>query len=750
MRPIALMLCCLMSGALAAQPLIPEHNFGFEKNSNPGKLPDQWMEWGKGYRLITDSVTVHSGKRSLLIEPAPNTAKQFGAAGYKITEQYDAREIEVRAHMKLSDVKDGAIGLMLRIDGSSPGSFGFNNMMEKNIQGTSDWTLYSVKLPYPEEENEVFIGAILSGTGKLWVDDFEVLLDGKNISEVTSRKPKVFKASSDHEFDRGSNIAGITLNTSKTEDLVVLGKVWGFLKYHHPAVASGDLNWDYELFRVLPKVLASQNVEERNAILNTWVKGLGPVEKSVSQDLPAAEVKAKPDLAWINGTSLGDALNTSLHEVLEAKRPNTNYYIAMTGGVGNPEFKNEKPYGYNSYPDQGLRLLTVYRYWNMIQYFFPYKNLIDGDWNDVLPEYVPRFVNASNTIEYKLATLSMIGRIHDTHANIWGGDGDIISFKGVRLAPVQIKFIENKAVVASYFDDRLGANSGLKTGDIIEEVNGKSVDDIIKSRLDLTPASNYPTQLRDMALDILRTNDSTLNIKYRRDSKLHAAKITTYDSDMMKPFAKFMTKDTCFRMISPNIAYLYPGTLKNEYLPAIMEKVKNTKGLIIDFRCYPADFTVFTLSEYLLPAETDFVKWSNGSIVHPGLFTMREGTKAGKANADSYKGKVVIIVNEKTQSSAEYHTMAFRTAPGAAVIGSTTAGADGNVSRIVLPGGIRTMISGIGVYYPDGRETQRVGIVPDIEVKPTIKGIKEGKDEPLDKAISIINGKMDPVKTGRK
>ncbi len=83
--------------------------------------------------------------------------------------------------------------------------------------------------------------------------------------------------------------------------------------------------------------------------------------------------------------------------------------------------------------------------------------------------------------------------------------------------------------------------------------------------------------------------------------------------------------------------------------------------------------------------------------------------------------------------------MAFRTAPKAVVIGSTTAGADGNVSLIRLPGGISTYISGIGVYYPDGKETQRIGIVPDIEVKPTILGISNGRDELLEKAIEIIN-----------
>jgi C-terminal processing protease CtpA/Prc len=72
------------------------------------------------------------------------------------------------------------------------------------------------------------------------------------------------------------------------------------------------------------------------------------------------------------------------------------------------------------------------------------------------------------------------------------------------------------------------------------------------------------------------------------------------------------------------------------------------------------------------------------------------------------------------------------------VIGSTTAGADGDVSSFALPGNLRTMISGNGVYYPDGRETQRVGIVPDIEVKPTLQGIRAGRDEVLEKAIALI------------
>ena len=82
--------------------------------------------------------------------------------------------------------------------------------------------------------------------------------------------------------------------------------------------------------------------------------------------------------------------------------------------------------------------------------------------------------------------------------------------------------------------------------------------------------------------------------------------------------------------------------------------------------------------------------------------------------------------------------MAFKAGDNTTILGSTTAGADGNVSRIFLPGNLKTMISGIGVYYPDGTKTQKIGIIPDIKLTPTIKGIKEGKDELLEKAIEII------------
>ena len=68
------------------------------------------------------------------------------------------------------------------------------------------------------------------------------------------------------------------------------------------------------------------------------------------------------------------------------------------------------------------------------------------------------------------------------------------------------------------------------------------------------------------------------------------------------------------------------------------------------------------------------------------------------------------------------------------------AGADGNVSPIALPGGLRTAISGIGVFYPDKRPTQRVGIIPDVTVRPTLAGVRAGRDEVLEVGLRQILG----------
>jgi len=442
-----------------------EFNFGFENTSLKQKLPDKWFQWGSNYLLSIDTTIKHSGNNSVLIQPSENrTTGSFGCVAYSIPARYEVKEIELKAYMKLQDVSDGTIGLMLRIDGSS-GTLQFDNMMSRNIMGTSDWTLYSVKLPYPKEARTIFIGAILSGKGQLWVDDFELLMDGVSLEKVKQIQLKEYKADLDKEFDNGSKIQTFNPTDQNIKDLKTLGLIWGFLKYYHPDIAAGNFNWDYELFRIIPKVVNSKKINERDAIFVEWINQLGQFESGEEIQTKSEKIKIEPDLDWIINSNFPDELTSLLLKVKNANRTEDHFYVGLNPGVGNPIFKNEKSYPSMKFPDAGYRILSLYRYWNIIQYYFPYKNLIDEDWKNVLEEFIPEIINANNETEYTLTVLELIARVHDTYANIWGVNSILDNYNGVNYAGVKLAFVENMPVVTGFYDDKSRKESGLKVGD---------------------------------------------------------------------------------------------------------------------------------------------------------------------------------------------------------------------------------------------------------------------------------------------
>jgi C-terminal processing protease CtpA/Prc len=551
---------------------------------------------------------------------------------------------------------------------------------------------------------------------------------------------KLSLAESDNEYDNGSKIIFPVLSNELVNNLELLGRVWGFLKYHHSEVAKGNYNWDYELFRILPGYLNVKNNQERDNILTTWIEKYGELPACKKCTPTPSDAVLKPDLLWIDNPSLSDDLKFKLKKIYNNRHLGVNYYVALQPNIGNPDFSHENAYTSMSYPDDGFRLLSLYRYWNMIEYFYPNKHLTNKNWNTVLREYIPRFINSEDELQYELASLQLIGELNDTHANLWGGGDKITELRGRNFAPFRAEFIENKFVVTDYYNPEFSAVAKLKIGDIITHINGRTIQSIVDSLKSYYPASNEAAMLRDISIDLLRCSQKTIYLKYISDNQISEQEMLLYEREKLNMYQWYKVNkgEKCFKLLNTNIGYVTLANIREEDIAKIKESFKNTKGIIIDIRNYPSTFVPFTLGSYFVSKPTPFVKFTQGDVDNPGEFTFSNSLKI-PGDKNHYQGKLVVLVNENSQSQAEYTAMAFRAGENTTIIGSTTAGADGNVSTILLPGGLRTMISGIGVYYPNGKETQRIGIVPDVTVKPTIEGIKNGRDEVIEKAIEIIN-----------
>lgn len=709
----------------------------FER-STPGNAPTGWGGGPPGTLFIDDEIQ-HAGNRSLRLDrSAPNSTSPFSTATLSIPIDFDGTTLELRGFLRTENVTDFA-GLWMREDGNTP-SLAFDNMNSQKLKGTTGWQQYSIRLPLHPDAKTLYLGVLMAGSGRTWAADLQLLVDGKPVGDV----PKTVRAQTvldtDREFDLGSRVTLSELKPNQVENLVTLGKVWGFLKYHHPRVVQGKIHWDYELFRILPKVIAAPDRAQANAALQTWIAGLGAIPAcNPCISLDETDLHLRPSLDWLDDESqLGRELSRTLRGIHRNRSSSSQFYVGRAG-ASNPSFDHELAYRNIRFPDSGYQLLALFRFWNIIEYWFPDRDVIGEDWTGVLRRFLAPLALAKTRDEYQLQMMALIAAVHDSHANLWSS----LSVRpptGECRVPVTVRFIGGKAVVAGYSDAKAGPESGLKPGDVIAARDGVPVPALIERWSPYYAASNDASQLREIGRSLLQAPCGQ-KVSLRREGDTHDLTLPAI-SVQYATLAASLSRDLpgeTFQRLSPSVAYLKLSSVKTEDVRSYIDRAAGTQGLIIDIRNYPSAFMPFALGSHLVDRPTPFVRFTTADLANPGAFRWRQSLVIQPAEP-RYSGKIVILVNETTQSQAEYTAMALRTAPRAIVIGSTTAGADGNVSDIPLPGGLNSMISGIGVFYPNKRPTQRIGIVPDIEVHQTIAGVRDGRDELMEAALRQILG----------
>jgi hypothetical protein len=455
-------------------------------------------------------------------------------------------------------------------------------------------------------------------------------------------------------------------------------------------------------------------------------------------------------VGWIrDSTLLGTDLRAWLGQVYANRSTGGQYFASRpAGSAGNLLYENEAAYPPPSVPagasppppDPGFRLIALLRFWNIIEYWYPNRELIPGSWDAVLREFVPRVMGATTWERYQLEMLALVARINDGHANAWSAV-DWRPPTGLSRLPVAVRYIEGRYVVSAHSDPVAGPATGLMPGDVLVAIDGLRVDSLATSVAEYYGASNEPARRRDISRGLTNGGDGPCRVTVERAGKrieLTALRAPAKGLSEERYFAHDRPGDT-FQMLAPEVAYLKLSSVNQKDARSYIERAAGTQVLVIDIRNYPREFVPFALGQHLVDRPTPFVCFTVADLANPGAFTWTP-PETITPSAPRYGGKVVILVDEVSQSQAEYTAMALRAAPGAIVVGSTTGGADGNVSNIALPGRVRAMISGIGVFYADRRPTQQIGVVPDLVVEPTIAGIREGRDEVLEAALERALG----------
>ena len=527
-------------------------------------------------------------------------------------------------------------------------------------------------------------------------------------------------------------------------NLETLCRVWGYAKYHHPVFCDTlcRVDVDSALFALLPKVVHADR-ETRNRHLLDWVRSLGdytPNRVECEQSLAPLELVSTVDLAWTRDTTLlGRDLSRLLQDLRYAER-GENYYLRM-GTTGNgPGYHYLSLRGESFHPtpqmDSGLNLLTLFRLWNIIEYYAPYRAVTLHPWEEVLSTYIPLMGVETDGRRFARLYMRLIRELNDGHAY-----APVEMLFGQRMLPVWPLQAEGRLFVG------YSGDSALERGDEVLAIDGEPISERLELLREYASRSNEASLRKALRFYGLRTRRDTAEVVRCRAGACDTLRVATVPYGSVSPlYDPAQLVQPPFRLLADSVGYIYAGTFTREHLAQVGQTLPRTRALIIDLRTYPMnmDFTLTALIGQSLRTEP-VVAWQmvHPTLALPGLFYRQEqwlyeGFEEGAERCTQpYKGRVILLVNETTQSNPEFQAMAFQSCPQTLTIGSPTSGADGDIVSLPLPGGLMTYFSGIGIFYPDGTPTQTVGVRLDVEVDDTVESLQAGRDLVLEKALEL-------------
>jgi C-terminal processing protease CtpA/Prc len=437
--------------------------------------------------------------------------------------------------------------------------------------------------------------------------------------------------------------------------------------------------------------------------------------------------------------SQSEALNVALAAALGNVNHVTRPPAPSTYQIKSPE----NAYAESLYPPEPLRLLGAFRIWSVFEWFSPYRHLMEPGWDKVLEQALSNFSAARNAQEYHLAVAEMVAHVNDTHSQT--GSTVLTEFWGAAAPAIALRPVEGKAVVVAITDES-ARSSGIAVGDVIVSVDGERTE-VRLSRMGRYISASTPQALRrDLVNRLLRASDNS-------KARVRIAKADGSEQDItLERRVAFLqgtmtpTGSEVFRLLSGNIGYVDLRLLKNYEVDRVFDALKDTVGLVFDMRGYPNDTRYAVARKLVAKAETVRTGWPYVRLLfEPGTETRQDLLQAAQRiepSPNPYRGKTVMLIDDRAQSQSEATAELLRAVHATVFVGSPTAGANGEGSNFSVPGGITVGLTGIGVIRADGSTMQRVGVRPDIEVAPTLLGIRAGRDEVLERAVAYLTSSL--------
>jgi C-terminal processing protease CtpA/Prc len=447
----------------------------------------------------------------------------------------------------------------------------------------------------------------------------------------------------------------------------------------------------------------------------------------------SSELTAHGNVVALNSTALPAtaSLEAMVDAALDSLTPRRRRSVgAVPPPLPDYLWRAEEAYPSMQYPSFGYRALAAFRLWNIIKNFYAYLHLI-GDWDARLPEVIEMLTSANSQVEYDLALARAMTFVPDGHSGVYSPS--FMTLRGTIGPPFALMPVEGKPVVVELIDATAAGPVAL--GDELTAIDGRPVSERYVELEQYVSASTDAARAYYVTASLpMAATPSTAVFSFRRPGG------ETYDVTLeRKPFVRVAPAKP-WRILEGNIGYADLRWLEIEDVDQMFNELMGTRALIIDIRNYPRG--VFPLLARRLNTKGS---GQTSQIRVPrlvgGVQTWEESIQDLRLPplTNKYTAPVIALINERAQSQSEHTCLVLEAVNGTRFVGSPTVGANGNISIMMMPGGIRIMFGGMDVRHLDGRQLQRVGILPDVDVPRTIEAFRNGRDEVLERAVTMLS-----------
>ncbi len=570
---------------------------------------------------------------------------------------------------------------------------------------------------------------------------------------------------------------GCKNENKKNENIVTFAKVYGYVKYFHPSDEASQIDWNRFSIYGASQIDKCKTKKDVIKTLNRLFKPIAPSIKFATNDMSfdvelnniiPDNIEKYQHTYWQHlGVSIGMDRKNQPYESRRINRVNDmgetqlfdvcpefgeNIIKEIGDGIYcqipivlycNKEFTfprgdknklgklNESLANINTTnpEDLFLRLGNIVNVYNVFQHFYPYFDVVKVDWEKELLTAIMKSYSDTTKLDHLITLEQFTAPLKDGHIFVNNN-----SIKNFFIPPVSWEWVENKLVITEVYNNKYS----LKIGDIVTHINNRESADFFKDiygRISAGTEGWLHNRANIKSLVGEKESNMILTINGRN--------IEMESSMSPNDVSKILNnKKIKYQKLDNGVWYLNLDIIEMDTINKLLPQLEQCKAIICDLRGYPNRNHGFI--NYLMSIDDTTKAWMQvPQIVYPdhnGKIGYRNSNWIEMMKASKpYLGnkKIIFIINGQAISYAESFMGYIEGYKLATIVGQPTAGTNGDVNPFSLPGGYKISWTGMKVLKHDGSQHHGIGILPDIYIEKTIQGIKDGRDEYLEKAIEI-------------